>query len=77
MLPQMHMFSTHVQKLVLAAECLMFHDVTPQSLNANGSAGRPLLHPMPFREIRVVAIDERSHERGRGVPVSLIACSDR
>jgi hypothetical protein len=32
MLPQIHMFSTHVQKLLLAAECLMFRDVTPQSL---------------------------------------------
>ena len=32
MLPQMHLFSPEVQKLVLAAECLMINDVMPQSL---------------------------------------------
>jgi hypothetical protein len=32
MLPQMHMFSREIQKFVVAAECLMFHDVTPQSV---------------------------------------------
>jgi hypothetical protein len=32
MLPQMHLFSPEVQKFVLAAECLMFGDVTPRSL---------------------------------------------
>jgi hypothetical protein len=32
MLPQMHLFSPDIQKFVLAAECLMFHDVTPESL---------------------------------------------
>jgi hypothetical protein len=32
MLPQMHLFSTDIQKFVLAAECLMFRDVTPQSV---------------------------------------------
>ena len=32
MLPQMHLFHPEVQKFVLAAECLMFHDVTPQSV---------------------------------------------
>jgi hypothetical protein len=32
MLPQMHLFSREIQKFVVAAECLMFHDVTPQSI---------------------------------------------
>jgi hypothetical protein len=32
MLPQMHLFSPDIQKFVLAAECLMFHDVMPESL---------------------------------------------
>jgi hypothetical protein len=32
MLPQMHLFSPDIQKFVLAAECLMFHDVKPESL---------------------------------------------
>jgi hypothetical protein len=32
MLPRMHMFSREIQKFVVAAECLMFHDVTPQSV---------------------------------------------
>ena len=33
MLPQMHLFHPEVQKFVLAAECLLFHDVTPQSVS--------------------------------------------
>jgi hypothetical protein len=33
MLPQMHLFHPEVQKFVLAAECLMFDDVTPQSIS--------------------------------------------
>jgi hypothetical protein len=33
MLPQMHLFSPEIQKLVLAAESLMFDDVRPQSLS--------------------------------------------
>jgi hypothetical protein len=38
MLPQMHLFSPEVPKFVVA-ECLMFHDVMPQSLTKTDLKG--------------------------------------
>ena len=67
MLPQMHLFSPEVQKFVLAAECLMFGDVTPQSLTETDLKAIRYYVQCLIEKFETSAFRTSNHDEWRGL----------